>query len=190
MQIPGQFAELGFFPESLIDMPEYKRIHCIRMKTNLTLKIVFTALVVVLAGPRAAWAITVDEVLAYQKAPYGVVFEIISGDKDELERALPKVRADMQRLKSRFPDISIAVVSHGKEQFALTSDNESEYKETHDVVRSMIADKNVSFHVCGTFASMNNVDENEFPDYVDVAPHGPMQIKNYVEFGYLKILVE
>jgi len=153
-------------------------------------KIISLAPVLLLAGFQAAWAETVDEVLSYQKAPYGVVFEIISSNKDELERALPRVRADMQRLRSRFPDMAIAVVSHGKEQFALTSDNESEYPETHNVVRSMVADKNVSFHVCGTFASMNNVGEEEFPDYVDVAAHGPMQIKNYVEFGYLKILVD
>ena len=153
-------------------------------------KIISFVLVLLLTGFQASWAETVDEVLAYQKAPYGVVFEIISSNKDELERALPRVRADMQRLKSRFPDMAIAVVSHGKEQFALTSDNESEYQETHNVVRSMVADKNVSFHVCGTFASMNNVGEEEFPDYVDVAAHGPMQIKNYVEFGYLKILVD
>lgn len=160
------------------------------MMTRLLQKIVFATLLLVLAGPGTAWAATVDEVLAYEKAPYGVVFEIISHDKAKLDRALPKVRADMQRLKSRFPDIAIAVVSHGKEQFALTRDNESEHRETHNIVKSMIADKNVSFHVCGTFASMNNVAEEEFPDYVDVAAHGPLQIKNYVEFGYIKILVD
>lgn len=141
-------------------------------------------------NPATAQAETVDDVLSYKEAPPGVVFEIISSDPAKLKKVLPHVRKDIARLRARFKDLSIAVVSHGDEQFALTRKNQERYKETRASVRSLVMDDKVDFHVCGTYASMRNVDEKEFPDYVDVAPHGPVQIKTYIEFGYVKILVE
>lgn len=141
-------------------------------------------------NPAGAQAETVDEVLSFKTAPPGVVFEIVSGDPARLKKVLPQVRKDILRLRARFKDLSIAVVSHGDEQFALTRKNQERYKETQASVRSLVMDEKVDFHVCGTYASMRNVDEKEFPDYVDVAPHGPVQIKTYIEFGYVKILVE
>lgn len=133
---------------------------------------------------------TVEEVLSYKDAPAGVVFEIVSDDEDQLERALPTVKLGIAKLRKRFPGLPIAVVSHGQEQFALTEDNRDAYRQTHKQVQSLVADDKTNFHVCGTFAAMNNVGEDEFPDYVDVAPHGPLQIRSYEEFGYVKILVD
>lgn len=137
-----------------------------------------------------ALAETVDDVLSYKDVPGGVVFEIVSSDRNKLKEILPKVRSDMKRLRIHFPDMPIAVVSHGQEQFALTTDNQDEYKETHSAVKILLADKNVTFQICGTYASMHNVSEDEFPEYVDVVPHGPLQIKNYIEVGYVRIKVD
>ena len=33
-------------------------------------------------------------------------------------------------------------------------------------------------------------DPEDFPDYVDVAAHGPLQIQTYVDFGYLKVKID
>jgi len=142
-----------------------------------------------IALSQTAKAETVAEILALQKAPPGVVFEIVSGDEDRLEEVLPKVRGDMGKLRAKFPGLSIAVVSHGDEQFALSNGEDERNDTTRSLVQSLVNDDKVSFHVCGTYAQMKGVDENAFPDYVDVAPHGPSQIRNYVDFGYIKILV-
>ncbi|NIO41686.1 MAG: hypothetical protein GTO41_16810, partial [Burkholderiales bacterium] len=62
----------------------------------------------------------VDEVMALHAAPSGVVFEIISGEANRLDTLVPVLREESERLRARFPGLSIAIVTHGAEQFALT----------------------------------------------------------------------
>lgn len=137
-----------------------------------------------------ARAETIEQVLAMKKAPLGIVFEIVSNNPNELAKVLPTVKKDIQRLRAQFPGLDIAVVSHGKEEFALTKDNKTKYAKTNQEVQSLASDPNTTFHVCGAFAEMNNVSPEDFPDYVDVAPHGPQQIQTYMDFGYLKIKID
>lgn len=159
------------------------------MRLNLILFARCVVLGLLVLKTSALHAESTADVLAYKKAPAGVVFEIVSGDEDFLEQALPKVRKDIANLRKRFPGLPIVVVSHGNEQFALTRDNRDDHENSQDQVQSLVTDNNVTFHVCGTYARMRNVDEDEFPDYVDVAPHGPEQIKAYLDLGYIRILV-
>jgi len=137
-----------------------------------------------------ARAETVEEILLMKKAPVGVVFEIVSNNPDELAKVLPTVQKDVQRLHERFPGLDIAVVSHGMEQFALTRKNQSKFSKTNQEVQSLAKDPNTTFHVCGAFAAMHNVSPEDFPDYVDVAAHGPLQIQTYMDFGYLKVKID
>jgi len=137
-----------------------------------------------------ARAETVEEILQMKKEPVGVVFEIVSNNPDELAKVLPTVQKDVQRLHKRFPGLDIAVVSHGMEQFALTKKNQSKFSKTNQEVQSLAKDPNTTFHVCGAFAAMHNVSPEDFPDYVDVAAHGPLQIQTYMDFGYLKVKID
>lgn len=149
--------------------------------------LLFVTLAIVSVLARAE---TVEQVLAMEKEPVGVVFEIVSNNPDELAKVLPTVQKDIQRLHKRFPGLDIAVVSHGMEQFALTKKNKSRYSKTNQEVQSLAKDPNTTFHVCGAFAELHNVGPEDFPDYVDVAAHGPLQIQTYMDFGYLKIKVD
>jgi hypothetical protein len=63
-------------------------------------------------------AADIDSLLAADEAPDGVVFEILESDTDDLAWAIEKTRQQSQALRRRFPDIAIAVVSHGTEMFA------------------------------------------------------------------------
>lgn len=137
-----------------------------------------------------ARAETVEEILQMKKEPVGVVFEIVSNNPDELAKVLPTVQKDVQRLHQRFPKLDIAVVSHGMEQFALTKKNQAKFSKTNQEVQSLAKDPNTTFHVCGAFAAMHNVSPEDFPDYVDVAAHGPLQIQTYMDFGYLKVKID
>jgi len=132
----------------------------------------------------------VDAVLAREEAPAGVVFEVVTGDRDFLDQAIPAIREQSARLRERFKDLPIAVVSHGNEQFALLAMGAEQHANVHKEVKVMNLQDNIPVHVCGTYASWRGVDEEEFPEYVDVAPAGPVQIRNYVELGYLLIQVE
>jgi intracellular sulfur oxidation DsrE/DsrF family protein len=131
----------------------------------------------------------VEKLLAQQDAPFGVVFEIVEGRTDALEWAIPEVNKYVKQLRQRFPDIGLAVVSHGNEQFGLMTTRQDKHKQVHQTVQTLVA-SDVPVHVCGTHASWKGKTADDFPDYVDVAPAGPTEIRNYEAMGYVLIEVE
>lgn len=130
-----------------------------------------------------------DRLLALAEAPQGVVFEIVESDEDALEALLPRVRSMIERVRARFPQTEFAVVSHGREEFALQSKHQGEHAEIHQQVQSLVADE-VPVHVCETHAGWYGVTAEDFPRYVNVAPTGPGQIRLYEELGYELIVLD
>ena len=114
------------------------------------------------------------------------MFEIVSGEEGLLEELLPTVYADIKRLRLRFPDISIAIVTHGTEQFDLKKDRQKNSK-AHSLVEKLVKSDEVDVHVCGTHAEWYGVMPEDFPDYVNVSAEGPAQINDYQELGYILI---
>jgi intracellular sulfur oxidation DsrE/DsrF family protein len=131
----------------------------------------------------------INELLAQKDAPFGVVFEIVEGSDDALQWAIPAVNQYVKQLRKRFPDIGLAVVSHGSEQFGLIKDKQQENARMHQTVQSLVA-SDVPVHVCGTHASWRGKVADDFPDYVNVSPAGPTEISNYEDMGYVLIVVE
>lgn len=125
-----------------------------------------------------------QQILSEKTAPAGVVFEIATGASNSLQWALPAIKKHIKTLRQKFPELSIAIVTHGKEQFALQSSNTKKYKKVHELTQQLSNDENIDLHVCGTYASWNNVSEEEFPKYVDVTAAGPATINDYVALGY------
>jgi intracellular sulfur oxidation DsrE/DsrF family protein len=143
-----------------------------------------------IAGAAGASSDTeVGALLAGGKPPPGVVFEIVSGDPRALEWAVPKVAGYTEKLRARFPELPIAVVTHGNEQFALKLDAESRFVGLHEQVRQLSTRENVPVHICATYAGMKGVAPEAFPKYVDVAPSGPSQIRSYRDLGYVLVRV-
>lgn len=134
-------------------------------------------------------ASTLQGLLEQKEAPEGVVIEIVESRESALEEVLPKVSEAVTMLRGRFPGLPIAVVSHGREQFALTRANSNQFSQTHNKVKSLVSD-NVDFHVCGTHASWFRVSPEDFPEYVDVSPAGPAQINDYLSVGYRHLQID
>ena len=132
----------------------------------------------------------VDYILKMETPPLGVVFEIIEGDVNALKWAIPQVTKFSKQLRDKFPNIAIAVVTHGKEQFGLVKTSEKQNKELQTQVKSLVQNQDIPVHVCGTHASWYGKGEKDFPDYVDVTPAGPTQIANYEDMGYEKIIMD
>ena len=151
------------------------------------LKLLILAFLFALAG--SVFANTVDDVLSAKERPVGVVFEIVSGDVGALSELTPQLRKDIDRLRKRFPELPIAIVSHGREEFLLTSDNRKNAPEVHDFIEQITSNEKIDVHVCGTHASWFGISEEDFPDYVDVTPAGPTQINDYEELGYELIVL-
>jgi intracellular sulfur oxidation DsrE/DsrF family protein len=131
----------------------------------------------------------IDKLLVRSEAPHGIVFEIVEGDRGALEILLPEVRDAIAAIRVRFPQTEFAVVSHGREEFALQTKYQAEHAAVHRQVQSLVADE-VPVHVCETHAGWYGVSAEDFPDYVNVAPTGPGQIRLYQDLGYELIVIE
>lgn len=131
----------------------------------------------------------IEHILAQDDAPFGVVFEIAEGNGNALQWAIPAVNRYVQQLRRRFPDIGLAVVSHGSEQFGLMKSRQQQNAKVHKTVQSLVA-SDVPVHVCGTHAAWKGKSARDFPDYVDVAPAGPTEIRNYEAMGYVRVEVQ
>ena len=131
----------------------------------------------------------IQSLLNQAEAPDGVVFEVVEDDDDALDWALPEIIKLSQQLRQRFPGLDIAVVTHGREEFSLQTINQENDVTIHQQVKTLQSD-NIPVHVCETHAGWYGVDAEDFPDYVDVVPAGPVQIDHYRELGYEVIRVE
>ena len=136
----------------------------------------------------AASGTSLEQVLASDKAPPGVVIEIVTGDEDGLNWALPMAKSYIKKLRKRFPALSIAIVTHGREQFALQKTKAKSSNKVHSLTQSL-KKEDVPLHVCGTFAGWEGLAEEDFPDYVDVAPAGPAQVNDYLALDYKLIVI-
>jgi intracellular sulfur oxidation DsrE/DsrF family protein len=131
----------------------------------------------------------VDALIARKETPPGVVFEIAQNREGALELAVPQVKQYAERLRARFPQLKIALVTHGREEFALLKDKAEQYRSIQSGVRELVKDQDIAVHVCGTHASWFEKYPEDFPDYLDVAPSGPVQVRNYRELGYVLIVL-
>jgi intracellular sulfur oxidation DsrE/DsrF family protein len=136
-----------------------------------------------------ATAASLDDLLARSSAPPGVVFEIVDRDPRALEVALPWVKQASQQLKVRFPDLPMALVTHGQEMFALQSGARESNAAIHRLAKSLSHDDGIPVHVCETYAGRRGLAAEDFPAYIDVAPTGPTQIRNYEALDYVRLVV-
>lgn len=131
----------------------------------------------------------IAKILSESETPDGIVFELIGSDGKYLTTALEKVQKYKQQLQKKFPKLDIAVVSHGSEQFALTTNNGDKNKKAHSAVKRLVA-SDVPVYICETHASWRDVSAEDFPKYVSVAAQGPAQIKQYQELGYILVVID
>ena len=134
-------------------------------------------------------AYTLEQILAHKQTPDGVVIEIVTGDNAGLSWAIPMAQDAIKQIRQRFPELDIAVVTHGREQFALQTSKKDKNPQVHQAIQNLIKNSNVPVHVCGTYAGWRGVSENDFPEYVNVAAAGPAQINDYIALGYLLMVI-
>lgn len=160
------------------------------MKTGSPLYYIWMTLLLVLSGAATADSeATVASLLAQDKPPPGVAFEVVQGDPDGLNWAIPVIRGYIERLRTRYPEIPVAVISHGQEQFSLLRENTATFDEAHELARSFMSDLDVPVQVCGNHAGMYGHNADDYPDYVEVVDAAPRQIGRYREMGYKMVVV-
>lgn len=123
-----------------------------------------------------------------KQPPTGVVFEVVEGDAQVWESVAGQIGDFIARLKQASPTMKFAVVSHGREEFALLSENQTQQPRLHAAIKNLVA-QNVPVQVCGTHAGWQDKTRKDFPAYVDVVDAGPAQILQYQRQGYALVRV-
>lgn len=129
-------------------------------------------------------------IVKQEQAPPGVVFDIREYDEDALVWVGPRLERYVALLRARFPELEVAVISHGDEMLALQSRNRQRFRQVHRMAEHLAKDLHILIQVCGTFAALNGVSEDDFPDYVEVVPYGPSQLADYLQIGYEHVTLE
>ena len=137
---------------------------------------------------QGAYLANIDSLLKSDQAPEGVVFEVVNRDYSFLDWALPEVKKQSARLRKKFPDVDIVIVSHGREMFALTEKQQSNNPDLKAHV-DFLATQQIPVYVCGTYAEWQGVSDSDFPENIRVAAAGPVQINDYIKLGYVHIIL-
>jgi intracellular sulfur oxidation DsrE/DsrF family protein len=156
--------------------------------STLTRAIALCATLLLPIAAHAADHPLIAKLLSADKPPPGVVFEIVTGDPQALRWAVPQVADYAKRLRERFPKLEIAVVTHGREMFALQKDQRAALPEMHAEIEQLVQ-QHIPVHVCETYAAWRGISAEAFPAYVNVAPAGPAQVKSYLDLGYTLIKI-
>ena len=131
----------------------------------------------------------VNELINNKGTVEGIVFTIYESDESSLEEIIPRLLYYVALIRQKHT-MPIAVVSHGDEMLSLTIENKELYPEVHKNVIKLVKNYDVYFHVCGSFARLNDLEHEDFPDYIDVVPFGPTQISDYLSLDFQRIDLE
>ena len=170
-------------------------------RTPLRIRLNFTAgllVSVLFLGPLVAKAGTdepypeidlVDAVLLAEE-PTGVAFLMMDYDEEAYLWTIPRLEHYVAILRTRWPELPVAVVSHGDEIFSLLKRNATVYPTIQKRVRHLVEQTKVIFQVCGAFAAQSGVDASDFEDFVEVVDFAPSQITDYRNLDYRIIHLE
>ncbi|MDR9497599.1 MAG: DsrE family protein [Hydrogenovibrio sp.] len=126
----------------------------------------------------------VAQLIAGDRAPFGVVFDIETLDAQALPGLADYVSRQIGHLQAQYPDADIAVISHGAEEQALSKQAANDASELHDTFSRLVEDQGVSMHVCGAVAGLKGLEASDFPEFVTFSPSGMAQLNDYKALGY------
>jgi intracellular sulfur oxidation DsrE/DsrF family protein len=120
----------------------------------------------------------------------GVLLHTREYEEDAYIWVAPRLEYYISLLRGRFPAITLIVISHGDEMRSLTKGNMMNYPDVHQIIRRMVNKYQVEFQVCESFASHNDIDASQFPNYIQVIPSAPAAFADYRELGFDLIEIE
>jgi intracellular sulfur oxidation DsrE/DsrF family protein len=122
--------------------------------------------------------------------PEGVLMHTREYDESAFYWVAPRLEYYVSLLREAHPALPLVILSHGDEMAALTTANNSKYREVQQIIRRLVETYDVDFQVCGRFAAINNLDESDFPDFVHMIPSAPTALADYRDLGYEIISIE
>jgi intracellular sulfur oxidation DsrE/DsrF family protein len=132
----------------------------------------------------------VAQLMAGDRTPFGVVFDIETLDAQALPGLADYVSRQIGHLQARFPNADIAVISHGAEEQALSKQAAEDETDLHSTFSQLVNDQGVSVHVCGAVAGLKGLEASDFPEFVTFSPSGMAQLNDYKALGYDVITIQ
>lgn len=134
----------------------------------------------------------VQALLDQSESPEGVVFEIETLNANALSKLSDYVRRQIGHIREVYPEVDIAVVSHGTELFALQNQavrNSGQNRTLHQNFERLVGEEAVSLHVCGAVAGLDRLTREDFPAFVSYSASGIAQINDYKALGYAVVVI-
>ncbi len=128
--------------------------------------------------------------LLMHEPPGGVLFLVMEQDEEALTWVLPRLLHYTRQIRRKWPDLPVAVLSHGAEMMGLLEAYRPLYPRIHEDFRQLVEELDAVFHVCGAYAALSDLTAADFPDLVDVVPFGPAEIENYRGMDFAVVSVE
>lgn len=126
----------------------------------------------------------VQTLLNQSSPPDGVVFDIETLEEDALARLAPYLKQQIHLLKNAYPEVDIAVVTHGAEEYALQKQAQAEQPDLHQMFNALVEESGVSVHVCGAVGGLKGLTREDFPAFVSYSDSGMAQLNDYKALGY------
>ena len=131
----------------------------------------------------------VDAIVASGQPPEGVVFDLVTWGDRGWDWASPMLRDLTGQLRRHYPELEMALVSHGFELFDLSERSGHASRPAIQLLRSL-ADDGLRVHVGGRYASTRLYQPEDFLPFVDVAASGEAQVEDYLRLGFVRIELE
>ena len=92
-------------------------------------------------------------------------------------------------LRARYPQLDLALVSHGAELFDLSRQAGLQQQPAISEL-ARLSSEGLEIHVCGEYAATKRLGPRDFLDFVDVAASGSAQLADYIKLGYARVKLE
>lgn len=121
--------------------------------------------------------------------PAGIVFTVREYDDYAFKWVAQRLNYYIYLLRTAHPKLPIEILSHGDEVSSLSKASTKEYDELHRLIK-LWKKQGITTHACGTMAKILELDDSDFPSYIDIVPYGPSQVQDYKELDYEHIELE
>lgn len=148
----------------------------------------FAAMLWAVAAMAVSPEARVDELLAGQEPPRGIVFEVVEWDIDRLQAVMPRIGALVARVREGYPELPLVVMSHGEEQFGFMAHHLNSLPPLRSLVEALHRD-GVVLQVCGGYAVMSGYDSRRFSPLVTPVAEAVGALAQYRRDGYAIVAV-
>ncbi len=131
----------------------------------------------------------VEQVIAAGDRPEGVVFDLVTFGDHSWDWASPMLQSLIDQLQQPYPELEVALISHGFELFDLSERSGNALRPSVRQLQTL-ADAGLDVYVSANYASTRRYQPEDFLPFVNVTDSGPARVEDYVSLGFVRVELE